>query len=417
MSRETRSSAKIVAAAILLFGVAAIFRLIRDGSAHKPQATQIETAATNAPASSTAKTSLAVDDAQRQSLLRLENALQEIYSEGDALKREALLEAWLKEVALGEIPALVDFLDQDVGSPLRHEIIFRLFRKLSETEPETAAHLAEQRPESPERLRLLNVVAINWAARNLAETAAWARQLPEADRAGVMTKVAYEAVGQDLTQALELARELPADDNRNELITHIAGEWSVKNPEKIAEWAGKLEDETLRQQVISRVAAAWGDTNPSAAAELAIKSLPAGKPQDDAVVGIVQRWGQTKPADAGAWVAQFPEGPLRETAAEELVKLWADKNTPEAGVWLNSLPTGPTRDAAASAYVGKILHANPTTAAQWATQIANESLRNSVMERVASSWMPASPAAARAWISQSTLPDDVKQRLTESKAE
>ena len=74
-----------------------------------------------------------------------------------------------------------------------------------------------------------------WAGKSLADASAWARQLPEDDRGGVLASVAYEAVATDPRKALELASELPGDDSRTELITHIAGEWSSKNPRQIAE--------------------------------------------------------------------------------------------------------------------------------------------------------------------------------------
>src|SRR5205085_990495 len=152
---------------------------------------------------------------------------------------------------------------------------------------------------------------------NVSDAIAWARDLPETLRAGPLLKIANEAIGTDPRQALELARELPASDGRNEVIARAASEWAVHDPEQIAMWAENIPDQQLREEVISKVAMTWGETDPTKAAELAIAQLSDAKPKNDAVIGIVQRWVQTRPNDAAAWVATFPEGELRETAARE----------------------------------------------------------------------------------------------------
>ena len=151
--------------------------------------------------------------------------------------------------------------------------------------------------------------------------------------------------------------------------------------------------------------------DPAAAATLAIKSVAPGKPQDDAVVGIVQRWVQQQPNDAAAWVTAFPEGPLRDTAMENVVKIWADQDLQQPGEWLTSLEAGPGRDSGIVAYVSKVTSSFPETAAGWTGLIGNEAQRSLQMETVAEAWMRSDALAARPWISQAPMPDAVKTRL------
>ncbi len=356
-------------------------------------------------------------EGKRSAVDRFQDGLREIYAEADAMKRESRIEDWIKLVSLDEIPALVELLDRDPDSKLHAEIVLRLFQKLAASDPQTAAYQIGLREPGPERQRLLGALAILWAGQSLPDSIAWARALPEEERGFALGKVAYEAVAIDPRKALELAGELPGGETRTELVTHIAGEWVEKNPGEIADWAKQISDDGLREQVLSRVAAAWGDSNPTAAAELALKSLPAGKPQDDAVMGIVQRWAQRQPAEAGAWVAQFPEGKLREAAAAELTKLWADQDSGAAGSWLGGQAAGASRDAAVNAYIGKILAGHPESAAQWAAQIGDAALRDSALERVAESWLASDPAGAAAWLAGAQLRPEVKARLAEPKGE
>jgi len=87
--------------------------------------------------------------------------------------------------------------------------------------------------------------------------------------------------------------------------------------------------------VLAAVATAWGESDPVAAATFAVQALGPGKPQSDAVVGVVQRWAPNQPAAAAAWVAEFPAGELRDVALQELAKLQPEQEhagSPEPGV-------------------------------------------------------------------------------------
>lgn len=329
---------------------------------------------------------------------------------------EATLNETLESMALPELLKALEALNHPDESSSARPLKLRIFHRAAELNPEAAGKWAVEYLSGRERTDFLGNLAATWAGRDMDATIAWAKQLPDGDRVGAVSKIAYEATASDPRKALELARDLPEGQVRNEIITHIAGEWSAKSPEKIVEWAGQIRDEGLRQQVVSRVATAWADTNPASAAGLALNSLPAGKLQDDAVMGIVQRWVQSQPADAAAWVGQFPEGRLRDTATEEVMKLWSDKNPADAGKWLDSLPSGSSRDAAASAYVGKVLETSPEAAGQWALQIGDESARTSALLRVSASWLASDPEKAASWIRQAAISDELKDRLLSRKA-
>lgn len=314
------------------------------------------------------------------------------------------------EIPLAEISNALAYLNQQPASETSRQLKQRLVRRWAVEDVFAAAQWAAQQTAEGGRQDSIDAVATVWAGQDLAAAMDWVRQLGEGDRDSAMLAVAYEAARTDPRRAFELAMEMPANGSRDDLITHTTAQWASTDPEESAKWAAKIEDKVLRDRVLVEVAVTWGETNPIAAATMAMKSLHPGRQQDDAVMGIVQRWAQTQPAEAAQWISHFSEGALRDTALEELVKLWADRNLVEAGDWVNTLEASPSRDIAVSAYVSKIASAFPELAADWAVDIADPILRDRELERVGEIWMTSDAAAARAWISQATLPVETKSR-------
>jgi hypothetical protein len=117
---------------------------------------------------------------------------------------------------------------------------------------------------------------------------------------------------------LRLSAQLPADPQQDDLMRHAAMEWASQDGPAAAEWARRLPDGPVRDRLIAVIATEWSSRDPVSAAEMATLEIPAGRVQSDAVIGIVQRWGQSQPGLAAAWVDQFPAGDLKQTAWENL---------------------------------------------------------------------------------------------------
>jgi hypothetical protein len=347
--------------------------------------------------------------------LDLASGLEVVEKASDDIQRNDLIEELVAGIPIEKTTEALDFLLTKEGTASNRELQLRLLRRLAEKAPKAAAEYANQKLSGKNRQDVLNNIATVWAESDSTEAIAWARALPDEDRNLLFVGIAYSMVENEPLKALELARELPATESRDELVSHIAQNWSTKDAAKASEWAQQIPDVQLRERIVKGIAAAWGETDPAAAANLALTALQPGRNQDDAVMGIVQRWVQNKPVDAAEWVVKFPEGNLRQTAMAELVKLWADNDAEEAGDWINTLPPGESRDRALSAYVGKIASEKPDVAAQWAGRIADEGQRFLYLERIGQVWLTTDQAAARTWISKSGLPDSTKERLLGSK--
>jgi hypothetical protein len=258
-------------------------------------------------------------------LRNLAVALESLQAEPDAMEQARKLASLAQGIAPADLPEAVAFLNQEKPTHLGRALELRLIRQWASNDPQTAADWVSRSSLAPARPEAINAVAIVWANQNLSEAVQWVQQLPgEGERTDALVAAAYEAARSQPVEALKLASELPAGDSRNDLITHAASQWAAQAPEDAAEWAGRIPDDNLRQRVLAEIATAWGESDPEAAATFAAKMLTPGKPQSDAVVGVVQRWAPKQPAAAAAWVDQFPAGTLRDTALQELAKLQAE---------------------------------------------------------------------------------------------
>jgi hypothetical protein len=331
--------------------------------------------------------------------------------EKDEIRRAESLDQLIGKIDPADIPAFLDEIASRGNSTYTHELTMRLLTRWVESNPHAAATWAGKRDVAAGGEDFLGAVAVAWARRDLASSIAWARELPEEERGGIFLKIAYQAVESDPRKALELARELAPTESRDGLVTYISSIWAAKSPQDAAAWASQIQDRTFRERVLVAIATTWGENDPVLASSLAISSLTPGREQNDAVVGIVQRWTQKDPGRAAAWVEKFPESELRNTALNEVVRLWTDNDLIKSGEWVKALPAGPARYLAIETYVGKAAKLDPGSTASWVLQIQDKALRERQMERVGEAWLSANPAEARQWIQESELPADVKERL------
>lgn len=344
-------------------------------------------------------------------LEKLGAALESLQKESNNSTRDQKLDTLASEMATTNIPVALEFLkDQNAFGPAR-AMNLRLVRRWAEADAKAAAGWVTENLTGTVREESIDGVAIVWANQDLAGAVAWAKQLPEDDRASGLLNVAYEAARTQPITAINLAVELPVGQSQEDVIVHAVRQWASQDAKSAADWAKTITEDVVRNKVLAAVAAEWGASDPAAAATLAVNSVAPGKPQDDAVVGIVQRWVQIQPDEAAAWVTAFPEGPLRDTAMEEVVKLWADQDLQQPAKWLAGLEAGPGRDSAIGAYVGKVAISSPEVALEWAEEIVQERARDHQLESVAANWLRTDAGAARAWIAKAQLSEETKGRL------
>lgn len=243
-----------------------------------------------------------------------------------AAEQDERLRELKKGVALSDIPDTLRFLQSLEDTPTVRERVVALIRQWAESDARSAAKWAAEMPAGGVRPEALTGVAIIWANQDLDGVVQWALQLSEGEEMhGVLRGVAYEAARMEPLVALHIAVTLPVTPDRDRLIQHAALQWASSAPAEVASWANQIEDAALRERVLVNVATVWGERDPASAAQLAVMQIAPGRAQDDAVIGIVQRWAQNDPEAASEWVTSFPEGLLAETAAGNILSLWPEK--------------------------------------------------------------------------------------------
>lgn len=260
------------------------------------------------------------------------------------------MELAVENIADADLFAALESLGAQTG-PTAMETRQLLLRRWADRDPTAAAAWAIQFPEGPIRSSVLEQVAIAWANSDLTNAAAWLRDLPDGESKQVATfATAYEATRSAPLTALDLASTLAPTPERNELLAHAASQWATDNFATAAEWAGKISDADLRQQMLAAIAVAGAAEHAPAAAAFIANSLAPGETQARAAVSITQRWTQSAPQDAAAWISQFPDLPVRDAAVENLVGLWSQHDSAAAANWLSALPSGSFRTTAINAF-------------------------------------------------------------------
>ncbi len=297
------------------------------------------------------------------------------------------------------------------SSGAQRELTEELVRKWAEEMPQAASEWVTQKPAGALQRSAARSVAVIWANQNVQDAAAWVRHWPENEKESGLIAVAYEAARTAPESALWLASELSPTPARDGLITHTVREWASQDAEAPISWAEKMKASSLQEDVFANAAISLSEKDPIGAANLALQKLSPGARQDNTVVSIVQRWTQTAPAEAAAWVARFPQGEVRDASVENLVQLWTDKNPKDAVGWLEGLENGPVRDGGIGAYARKIAPSEPEAAVTWVQKINDPEAREKELESVLSVWMQTDRQKASHWLEAASVPEETKTRL------
>lgn len=277
--------------------------------------------------------------------------LAAIEAESDSDRRSEALERVVESVSEAELPATLAAL-RLAANPGAADMSRLLVRRWAESDPVAAAAWVSQLPENPARRAAFEQVAIAWANTDLAAAAGWVQSLPEGESHQATTiALAYEAARNDPVAALDLTTQLSPTPTRDDFLVHAVSQWAAAEAATAATWAMQVADANLRERLVAAVAVAAAEQDGAAAAALAANGLGAGVEQDRATVSIVQRWVQSSPPAAAAWVAEFPDLPARQAAVQNLLALWTAQDAEAAGNWVNQLPVGSLRDLGVTAYV------------------------------------------------------------------
>lgn len=283
---------------------------------------------------------MAFPDRRDFAFASLAASMASIQHESDPRAQEELLTTLVSSRALTEIPAALQHLAGDTNR-LALELAARWMRRLAEADPQAAAAFALQLPEGAFRSALMVQAVLAWTESDWNTAAEWARGLSAAsDREQMLKVVAEETIRLEPVESLRLATELSPGVERDELIVRASMEWAGQDARAAEQWARQIDDSALRSQVLATIAIAWAEQDAHAAATLAVRDLPPGRIQDDAVVSILNRWVQSDADAATAWLTQFPAGPLKQAALDGVMASWSAHDPARAREWLARTTAG-----------------------------------------------------------------------------
>lgn len=239
--------------------------------------------------------------------------------------------------------ALQDLMGQDTAAAnlLRQQLV----RRWAEEDPQSAAGWVVQHLDNEAYREAVPQVAIAWAGVDPQAAASWAASLPGTPaKEQALVNIGYEVAGTQPTMALGIVSALVPGPDRDNLLIHAISQWGSLDAQAANNWVQQISEDSLRQRLQGEIAVSLADKDEAGAGAMAANLAP-GLDQDRAVVEIVQRWAQTAPASAGAWIVAFPDTSLRQTALETLVGIWSVQDNPGAASWVRSLSPGPLRDA------------------------------------------------------------------------
>jgi hypothetical protein len=187
-----------------------------------------------------------------------------------------------------------------------------------------------------------------------------------AERDRAVSAVAWDALELDPELAREAMDKLTPDGpERISLLQHVAMRMAEENPDAALEWAAALGTESEKAAAFGRIALVLADTDPERAANLLSESGIEGRTFDVAVVQVLGRWAEKSPADAAAWVAMFPPGNSREAGIKSVISRWTGNDPAAAFSWMAGIQDEAVRGESAQAAAEALIRQPETVREEW----------------------------------------------------
>ena len=194
--------------------------------------------------------------------------------------------------------------------------------QLIQSDPKTAADVAQSLEPGFIREQMLRQVAHGWADQNSTTALAWADGLSDpADRNSVLTDICIQMSQANPAGAIVAITQYGLS-NQGGLLESMMQQWAAKDAGAALEWADRLPADADRISVMSSLAFVESQTSPTEAIKLVAYEIAPGAAQEEAVISILHQWALQDFTTASAWVDQFDEGALQNRAKQELAGIY-----------------------------------------------------------------------------------------------
>jgi hypothetical protein len=156
----------------------------------------------------------------------------------------------------------------------------------------------------------------DWAAKDLDSALARILNIPVGDeRDQALQALCFGLAQTNPDHAVEMAQTLQQPEN---VMENLVQQWAASDLASALVWVNNLPAGDQRDQLMQRVTFVLSQTDPANSAGLVLEQMPASPAQDEAVMTVVHQWGNQNLQAAASWVLTFPDGALKERATEEL---------------------------------------------------------------------------------------------------
>lgn len=299
--------------------------------------------------------------------------------------------------------------------------------------PREAFEFIREQKSEGEIIRL-NVLRKMWEglpAAQLAETAAWLKDVDSANAKGwALAGLVTTWANTDPQAAMAFASGIEdagarQDIFRESLLSHFGKANVPGELEKLlatippADRAAVIQDNVRMSygDGMLDVDSGSGSSFQATAFAGALAGTPPGEARDAATRRVFQTWGALDPDAALTWVVQQPDADLRRTSLMSTMEGWAKYDAWAASQWLADQPRGPDRDTATHQLARSLRDVEPDSAWTWAADIGDPAIRLEARAAVLRQWRAADAAAAQAAVAALThLTPPERQKLTDTLA-
>lgn len=223
----------------------------------------------------------------------------------------------------------------------------------------------------------------------------WARSLPLDNQAFVLKQIVMKGGALAPEQAASLAKTMPADSERVELVQTIAAEWVGKDVTAALEWCETLSTRSEREAAFGPIFAVYVEKEPEKAAECALRLVDSasGAPYLRRAIQELAKTDMDRAWDYTQDLAKLGRG---DEFMKVMVEVWADLDPVEALDVISRESAMP--DTILPNLVERIAVLNPFVLADRISQLPEGKLRTSALNSSARELWRKNPAKAREWL-------------------
>jgi len=147
-----------------------------------------------------------------------------------------------------------------------------------------------------------------------------AGRIPDLERRNeALTALCYRWAELDPREALQLALSCRLDQAPGAVVENLAQQWAAADLAAAREWIDAQPPSDFRSDLAARIGFLWAQTDAKAAAQYVLREITPGPVQEEAVISVLHQWAQQDAASALAWAQTFPSGDLRDRALHEVL--------------------------------------------------------------------------------------------------